>query len=109
AAYNAARDVESAQLREQRLQMYKIDGAFARRYLRPGDAQMLDVGSGTGDFVTQFSDALELHGVEVDAAARAACARAHPALRLYPDLVAIPPSIAFDAIVFRGTLQYMPD
>jgi SAM-dependent methyltransferase len=108
-AYNAARDVESAQLRDQRLQMYAIDGAFARRYLRPGDARLLDVGSGTGDFVAQFSDALELHGVEVDAAARAACARAHPALRLYPDLAAIPQSVAFDAIVFRGTLQYMPD
>ena len=35
-AYNAARDAESAQLRDQRLQMYAIDGAFARRYLRPG-------------------------------------------------------------------------
>ena len=108
-AYNAARDVESAQLRAQRLQMYKIDGAFARRYLRPSDARMLDVGSGTGDFVAQFSDALELHGVEVDAAARAACSRAHPALRLYAELAAIPQNTAFDAIVFRGTLQYMPD
>jgi SAM-dependent methyltransferase len=108
-AYNAARDVESAQLRDQRLRMYAIDGAFARRYLRQSDARLLDVGSGTGDFAAQFSDALELHGVEVDAAARAACARAHPALRLYADLMAIPQSIAFDAIVFRGTLQYMPD
>jgi SAM-dependent methyltransferase/rubredoxin len=109
AAYNAARDVESAQLRDQRLQMYAIDAAFARRYLRPGDARLLDVGSGTGDFAAQFSDALELHGVEVDAAARAACIGAHPALRLYADLEAIPQSIAFDAIIFRGTLQYMPD
>jgi SAM-dependent methyltransferase/rubredoxin len=108
-AYNAARDAESAQLRDQRLQMYAIDGAFARRYLRPGDARLLDVGSGTGDFVAQFAGELELHGVEVDAAARAACARAHPALRLYAELAAIPQSIAFDAIVFRGTLQYMPD
>jgi SAM-dependent methyltransferase len=108
-AYNAARDVESAQLRDQRLRMYAIDGAFSRRYLRPSDARLLDVGSGSGDFAAQFSDALELHGVEVDATARAACARAHPALRLYADLGAIPQSIAFDAIVFRGTLQYMPD
>jgi len=108
-AYNAARDAESAQLRDQRLQMYKIDGAFARRFLRPSDARMLDVGSGTGDFFAQFSGEFELHGVEVDAAARAACAGTHPALRLYPDLAAIPESIAFDAIVFRGTLQYMPN
>ena len=108
-AYNAARDVENAQLGAQRLQMYKIDGAFVRRFLRPGDGRMLDVGSGTGDFVAQFADEFELHGVEVDAAARATCAQDHPALRLYPDLAAIPQSIAFDAIVFRGTLQYMPD
>jgi SAM-dependent methyltransferase/rubredoxin len=108
-AYNAARDVESAPLRDQRLQMYKMDGVFARRFLRPSDAQMLDVGSGTGDFIAQFSDALELHGVEVDAAARAVCSRTYPALRLYAELAAIPQSIAFDAIVFRGTLQYMPD
>jgi len=108
-AYNAARDVESASLRAQRLQMYAIDGAFARCYLRPSDARLLDVGSGTGDFVAQFAGAFELHGVEVDAAARAACAGAHPALRLYAELAAIPQSIAFDAIVFRGTLQYMPD
>ena len=108
-AYNAARDAESAQLRAQRLQMYAIDGAFARRFLRPSDVRLLDVGSGTGDFVVQFTDAFELHGVEVDAAARAACARAHPALRLHANLAAIPQSIAFDAIIFRGTLQYMPD
>jgi SAM-dependent methyltransferase len=108
-AYNATRDAENARLRAQRLQMYEIDGAFARRFLRPSDARMLDVGSGTGDFVAQFSGEFELHGVEVDSAARAACARAHPALQLYPDLAAIPQSIAFDAIVFRGTLQYLPD
>src|SRR5580700_3191418 len=74
-AYNAARDVESAQLRAQRLQMYTIDGAFARRFLRPSDLRMLDVGSGAGDFVAQFAGEIELHGVEVDAAARATCAR----------------------------------
>jgi SAM-dependent methyltransferase len=108
-AYNAARDVESAQLQAQRLQMYAIDGALARRFLRPGDARLLDVGSGSGDFVAQFADEFELHGVEVDATARATCARAHPALRLYADLAAIPQTIAFDAIIFRGTLQYMPD
>jgi SAM-dependent methyltransferase len=89
--------------------MYKIDGAFVRRHLRPSNARLLDVGSGTGDFVAQFAGELELHGVEVDATARAACARAHPTLRLYADLSAIPESITFDAIVFRGTLQYMPD
>jgi SAM-dependent methyltransferase len=108
-AYNEARDVENAQLRAQRLHMYKIDGAFARRFLRSGDARMLDVGSGTGDFFAQFSGELELHGVEVDAAARAACARSHPTLRLYADLAAIPESMTFDAMIFRGTLQYMPD
>jgi SAM-dependent methyltransferase len=108
-AYSAARDVENAQLRAQRLQMYKSDGVFARRHLRPGVARMLDVGSGTGDFVAQFSGEFELHGVEVDATARAACARVHPALRLYAELASIPADIAFDAIVFRGTLQYMPD
>jgi SAM-dependent methyltransferase len=108
-AYNAARDVESAPLREQRLRMYAIDGAFARRFLRPSDVRLLDVGSGTGDFVAQFAGAFDLHGVEVDAAARAACAQTHPVLRLYADLAAIPRGIAFDAIVFRGTLQYMPD
>jgi SAM-dependent methyltransferase/rubredoxin len=109
AAYNAARDVESAQLRAQRLEMYTIDGAFARRFLRPSDLRMLDVGAGTGDFVAQFAGELELHGVEVDAAARAACARSHPTLRLYADLAAVPESMTFDAMVFRGTLQYMPD
>jgi SAM-dependent methyltransferase len=108
-AYNAARDAENAQLRAQRLQMYAIDGAFAGRFLRPSDARLLDVGSGIGDFIAQFSGAFELHGVEVDAAARAACALAHPALRLYADLAAIPQSLAFDAIIFRGTLQYMPN
>jgi SAM-dependent methyltransferase len=108
-AYNAARDVDSAELREQRLQMYKIDAAFMRRFLSPSDARMLDVGSGTGNFIAQFADAFELYGVEVDAAARTACVRAHPYLHLYPDLVAVPEGIAFDAIVFRGTLQYMPD
>jgi SAM-dependent methyltransferase len=108
-AYNAARDVESAELLAQRLQMYKIDGAFMRRFLRPSDARMLDVGSGTGNFIAQFVGEFDLHGVEVDAAARAACTRAHPDLHFHPDLAAVPEGIAFDAIVFRGSLQYMPD
>jgi SAM-dependent methyltransferase len=109
AAYNTTRDTERADLREKRMRMYEIDAAHVRRFLHPGATRLLDIGSGTGDFLVQFAGEFELHGVEVDAAARAACARAHPALRLYPDLAAIPQSIAFDAIVFRGTLQYMPD
>ena len=108
-AYNAARDIESRPLGDKRLRMYAIDGAFVRRHLGPGDARMLDIGSGTGEFAAQFAGEFELHGIEVDSAARAACARAYPAFRLYAEATAIPGSIAFDAIIFRGTLQYMPD
>jgi SAM-dependent methyltransferase len=107
--YNAARDAKRADLRAKRIFMYQCDAAFARRFLRPGDTRMLDVGSGTGDFSAQFADGLEVHAVEVDGAARAACAVTHPALRLYPSLHEIASDAAFDAIVFRGTLQYMPD
>jgi SAM-dependent methyltransferase len=107
--YNAARDAKRADLRAKRTLMYQRDAAFARRFLRSGDARMLDVGSGTGDFSAQFADGLEVHAVEVDGTARAACAITHPALRLYPDLHAVPRDVAFDAIFFRGSLQYMPD
>ena len=109
AGYNATRDTERADLREKRVRMYEIDAAYARRYLRTDVSRVLDIGSGTGDFLVQFADEFELHGVEVDAAARAACVGAYPSLLLYPDLEAIPGNITFDAIFFRGTLQSMPD
>jgi len=107
--YNAARDAEHGELRDKRTLMYKLDAAYVRRFLHPGDVRILDVGSGTGDFSAQFLDRCEVHAVEVDGAARAACAQAHPALRLYPSLEGIPQGATFDAILFRGTLQYMPD
>lgn len=107
--YNSARDTVRADLRDKRVLMYKRDAAYARRFLRPADKRILDVGSGTGDFSALFAGEFELHAVEVDNAARSACANTYPALRLYPSLQAIPADVAFDAIFFRGTLQYMPD
>ena len=60
---------------------YEMDASYVRRFLRPGAARLLDIGSGTGDFLVQFVDEFELHGVEiVDSAARAASVRAHPSL-----------------------------
>jgi SAM-dependent methyltransferase len=109
AAYNTTRDTERADLREKRMRMYEIDAAYVRRFIRPGAARLLDIGSGTGDFLVQFADEFELHGVEADSAARTVCVRAHPSLWLYPDLETIPSGITFDAIFFRGTLQCMPD
>jgi SAM-dependent methyltransferase len=107
--YNAARDAQRVDLREKRALMYKLDAAYARRFLQSGDARILDVGSGSGEFSAQFIDDFEVHGVEVDGAVRTACANAYPVFRLYPNLQAIPHDVVFDAIFFRGTLQYMPD
>jgi ubiquinone/menaquinone biosynthesis C-methylase UbiE len=90
--------------------MYDIDRAFARRFLVKKASKLLDVGSGTGDFIAGFDGgAIELHAVEIDAAAREACKRIHPSLQLYSELAAIPDDIQFDAVFFRGTLQYMPN
>ena len=109
AEYNSTRDTERADLREKRMRMYEMDAAFVRRFIRTSAARVLDIGSGTGDFLVQFADKFELHGVEVDSAARAACVRTYPSLLLYSSLETIPSSITFDAIFFRGTLQCMPD
>jgi SAM-dependent methyltransferase len=107
--YSAARDAARSDLRDKRRVMYQLDAAYVRRFLQPGDTRILDVGSGTGDFAAQFLDRCEVHAVEVDGAARMACAEGHAALRLYPSLESIPHDTLFDAILFRGTLQYMPD
>lgn len=107
--YNAARDAAHGELRRKRALMYKLDAAYARRFLHPGGTRILDVGSGTGEFAAQFLDRCEVHAIELDDAARAACAQAYPTLRLYSGLDDIPHAAAFDAILFRGTLQYMPD
>jgi SAM-dependent methyltransferase len=108
-AYNVTRDFERPDMREKRTLMYEIDGAYVRRFLGANDERLLDIGSGAGDFIAQFRGDFELHCVEADAAARAACVRACSSLLPYPDLKTIPHDIVFDAIVFRGTLQYMPD
>lgn len=107
--YNTARDTARGDLRAKRAQMHELDAAYVRRFLHAADARIVDVGSGTGDFSAQFLDRCEVHAVEVDGAARTVCAGVYPALRLHPSLESVPRDAAFDAILFRGTLQYLPD
>ncbi|HWO06972.1 MAG TPA: class I SAM-dependent methyltransferase [Candidatus Paceibacterota bacterium] len=106
AGYNTTRDERDSELEAKRRIMYRQDYAYVRRFL-PQRGLLLDFGSGTGEFSGLFEDC-EVHGIEVDDAARAHAAIRFPALQMHANAASAPHG-PYDAIVFRGTLQYAPD
>ncbi len=107
--YEVQRVAEDTALREKRTRMYALDYAFVKRFLPISCTEVLDVGCGEGDFLGHLEDSVRLYGIEVDSRARTRAAAAHPSALFYDSFVSVPPGQLFDAIVFRGTLQYMPN
>lgn len=107
--YLEQRITEDTAFLEKRMQMYALDYAFVERFLPASCREVLDVGCGEGDFLSYFGSSVHKHGIEVDSHARTTDALAHHGIHFYDSFSNISPEQLFDVIVFRGTLQYMPD
>ena len=103
--YNQSRDAEQPQLLEKRRQMYAPDRRFVQLFLKGG--RVLDVGCGRGDFLAGFGDTFEKVGYEIDRAAVSDGRRMHPDIEFLDNLSQ--GAAAFDAVIYRGTLQYQRD
>ena len=105
--YNHDRDAALPALRQQRENMYLLDKAFVDLFLTEG--RVLDVGCGTGDFISLLGRSIQKSGLDIDGAAlRAGCNR-HPDIEFFDSFDLLQNAKPFDAIVFRGTLQYQRD
>lgn len=88
--------------------MYKLDHAYAQCFIDSDGAAILDIGCGEGKFLEFFKDAKK-YGVEIDRDALSAGRAKHPDIQFYESTDSIPAGQRFGIILFRGTLQYMPD
>lgn len=105
--YEENRFTEDPISKEKRIGMYTQDYAFVQRFLPASYGDVLDIGCGEGSFLNYFASSVRKHGIEVDSHARAVAV--HRGVLVYDSIARIPPAQLFDVIVFRGTLQYMPD
>jgi SAM-dependent methyltransferase len=106
--YSRRRTEEDPEKSRQREAMYAIDYAFVRRYFDDTDRRILDIGCGEGGFLAHFNACAKKYGVEPDRVALAQGRHSYPNVAFFESLDALPEE-KFDAIIFRGTLQYLTD
>ena len=109
--YHQDRTGDNAALAAKRQQMYVLDAEYAMRFVGGGHQSLLDVGCGAGDFLAHFPDELGRYGIEIDSLALRLGQKLYPSVTFFssPEQAAQTVPGAFDVVIFRGTLQYMPD
>jgi SAM-dependent methyltransferase len=109
--YNQYRLTSDEAMDTKRHQMYSHDVDYAMRFLTSNHSSLLDIGCGEGDFLAKFPSTYERFGVEIDSAALTYGQFKHPTVTFLPSLTHASQAILknFDAVLFRGTLQYMTD
>ncbi len=105
--YHARVDEEEPELAAKRVVMYELDAAYAKRFIKDGSV-VLDIGCGEGNFLEYFPQ-MRRYGVEVDRQALEVGRDKLPEISFFESIEALPSELRFDAILFRGTIQYMPD
>jgi SAM-dependent methyltransferase len=103
------RDTVDPELARKRATMYELDRIYAETFLSAGPASILDLGCADGAFLSQFRADYQKFGIEVDADARQSGAAMHPEIVFLDSLERLQDDQRFDAILMRGTIQYMPD
>jgi len=104
--YNDGRDTKEAALAAKRKIMYERDYSYVHPFIRPDDLRILDIGCGSGGFLSRFDRHLEKCGIEIDAVAPS---KQLADIEVYSSLADVPSGKLFDIIIFRGTLQYQVD
>jgi SAM-dependent methyltransferase len=100
-------DAALTSLLAKRRRMYAADRHFVRLFLPAG--KLLDVGCGRGDFLAEFGEEFRKIGHDIDRGALAEGRNHYPRIAFLDDRSRIAEQAPFDAVVFRGTLQYQRD
>jgi SAM-dependent methyltransferase len=107
--YSDNRDTSDVVMLENRQKMYRLDSKFISQRLDHKAPAVIDVGCGNGEFLSNYVVARQKIGIEVDSRARLAGMARNKQVDFYSDMASIsskkPNKV--DAILFRGTLQYM--
>lgn len=105
--YNLARDLKKITLALQRHRMYEMDRDYVELFLKQG--KILDVGAGTGAFLSGFPSTYKKFGFDIDSSAVQFGLKKYPNINLSDDWHKVLRNGPFDGIVFRGTLEYQRD
>ena len=99
--------IHQKKLNELRSSQYKIDYEHLMSYLKNG--AVLDIGCSTGDFLSLFDKSIfNCHGIDLDVSAINVAKENYPWINFsHTNLRDFNTANIFDAIIFRGTLQYL--
>jgi SAM-dependent methyltransferase len=103
--YNKKRDVDENKLKKDRLKMYELDSKLIQLFVKSG--KILDYGCGAGEFLDILPSTFNKYGFDVDLNAVAEATTKYEAINFLTDINSL--ETKFDAIIFRGTLQYQRD
>ena len=106
-SYTDKRNTVSPDLLEKRGRMYEIDRSFVEIFVNNGS--VLDIGCGSGDFISTFPLSITKYGFDIDKPALNVGGVLHPSVKFYNALSEVSEGQTFDCIIFRGTLQYQRD
>lgn len=108
--YNYNRNILNSDLDEKRKKMYKIDKIYTENFIKNDSrVKILDIGGGSGDFLSHFSSNFKKNVLEIDIAAIDKGVSIYNDIKFYNNFSQIKNEETFDVIIFRGTLQYMPN
>lgn len=102
--YNHARDTRKSVLAAKRKAMYELDRRYIQRFIRSGS--ILDMGAGPGTFISGLPRSFHKFAFDVDQSALTHGRLKYPSIRFLDTLDEIGTHQKFDALLFRGTLQY---
>ncbi len=105
--YNDNRNTVNPDMLEKRRKMYKMDRSFVEMFIHNGS--VLDYGGSSGDFVASLSPSIRKFVFDIDEAALNVGRQRHQEVKFYHDLSELNDGQLFDALIFRGTLQYQRD
>jgi len=95
---------ENKELREKREKMYLQEFARIKKYFDiDKGGNVLDIGCGTGDFLSLFSKKWKKYGIEISDSAREIARKKGVIVDFELK------NRFFDLIIFRGTIQHIPD
>ena len=87
--------------------MYKLEFDFINQHIKKG--RVLDVGCGGGDFLEYFKNDFECWGIEIDGEGVKNARRRISKNILFGTLTETTIEKEFDLIIFRGTIEHIPN
>jgi len=107
--YNTTRDTKNQEKEELRKKCYIIDKKFIIDNSTKTFTSVLDIGCGTGKFLSLFDQSQMRVGFDIDKDIIKINKQKYKDMQFVDSLDDIDTTYTFDLIIFRGTFQYMRD